>query len=362
MWLSTTVYWTNHHHVNLARLLLSLHLTVTAVVSLLFFPPSTWGQVHPSVDPGISSYVFQESVSGKLSISVSETIQPLVRTWVDGLGLQQPKLKVTVMSDGTENGLGTLLEHRTEMAAMSRRLTAAEITDFILEYGSEPMEIPVALDALAIFVHKDNPIAGLSLDDLDAMFCRERQRGVRYPVDSWGLVGVMDEWFEAPVRLYGRNGKSGTSYFFRKEVCKDGTFLPQLVDAPGSASAVLDVGDDPEGIGFGTIRYRTTMVKPVPIAAVKGGRYVEPSLQTIMDSSYPLRRYVYFYVAKPPKGSPSPASAELAHYALSRQGQQMAIDLGYFPLSLTEITRLTSKRSAASKPAQPETPNRPVAE
>ena len=335
--------------------------TFLFLVSLLWLTPATWSQVRPELDSQIPSYAVQEIVSGKLTIAGSETMKPLIDAWIGGLTRKHPKLKVTVASAGSETGLEALLEHRTEIAAMSRRMTADEISIFVREYGYEPTEVPVATDALAVFAHRDNPIIGLSLDELDAIFCRERRRGFGHTVDSWGLVGVMDEWFETPIRLYGRNGKSGTSYLFREEVCKGGTFRPQLVNAPGSASVVLDVGNDPQGIGFSSLSYRTSEVKAIPIASVKGGRYVEPTFQTAMDGSYPLRRNLYFYIAKQPKTSPAPSLAELVRFALSRQGQKLALDHGYFPLSFTEIIRLTSKWSFSVKAAQVETSGHPVA-
>jgi phosphate transport system substrate-binding protein len=324
--------------------------------------PASWGQVRPVLDPAIPSYSFRESASGKLAVSGSDTMKPLIQAWVDDLTRRHPDLKATVFGEGSETGLAALLEHRTEVAAMSRRMTAGEISSFVKEYGYEPTEVPVASDAVAIFVPKDNPIAGLSLEELDAMFCRERRRGLGYVVDSWGLVGLMDEWFEAPIRLYGPNGNSGTSYFFREEVCKGGTFRSQLVDAPGSASVIIDVAQDPQGIGFSSIGYRTSTVKPVPIAAVKGGRYVEPTFQTAMDGSYPLRRNLYLYVARAPKTAASPATTEFVRFALSAQGQQIALDHGYFPLTSLEVSRLTSKWATFTKSAQLQTPGRPIIE
>jgi phosphate transport system substrate-binding protein len=287
-------------------------------------------------------------------------MKPLIQAWVDDLTRRHPDLKATVFGEGSETGLAALLEHRTEVAAMSRRMTAGEISAFVKEYGYEPTEVPVASDAVAIFVPKDNPIAGLSLEELDAMFCRERRRGLGYVVDSWGLVGLMDEWFEAPVRLYGRNGKSGTSTLFREEVCKGGTFRAEMVNGAGSASVVLDVMSDPHGIGFSGIGYRTSQVRPVPIAPVKGGRYVEPSFETAMDGSYPLRRNLYLYIAKPPKAPTPPVVTELVRFALSAQGQQMALDHGYFPLSVAEIIRLTAKWSPSTMAARMETAGWPV--
>jgi phosphate transport system substrate-binding protein len=230
-------------------------------------------------------------------------------------------------------------------------MTASEIAEFVKEYGHEPAEVPVAIDALAIFVHQNNPVTGLSLDELDSVFCLERRRGMDYPVNSWGLLGLTDEWFDAPIRPYGRNGKSGTSYFFREEVCKGGTFVSHMVGGHGPASIVMDVVKDPQGIGFSGIGYRTSMVRAVPIAAVKGGRYVEPSFESVMDGSYPLRRNMFFYIAHAPKSEPDAAVRELVRFALSAQGQQIALDHGYFPLPLTEITRVLSKWSPPIKAA-----------
>lgn len=328
----------------------------------LTLPSANWGQVRPPLDPDIPFYLAPGQVSGKLTMSLAETMKPLVRTWVDELVRRHPNLSIAMAREGAEPGLAALLEHRSDIAAMPRRLTADELAEFVREYGYEPTEVPVAADALAVYVHKDNPLPGLSLDELDAMFCRERRRGLKYAVDSWGLVGVMDEWFEAPVQLYGRNGKSGPSNFFREEICKGGTLHPQLLDAQGLASVVLEVGADPNGIGFSAVGYRTAMVKPVPIAMVKGGRYVEPSIQAAMDASYPLRRNVYFYIAKPPKAEATPATIALIRYVLSRQGQQQALDVGYMPLTSTEIVRLTSKWPSSVQAVRVDTPNRPLIE
>lgn len=342
------------------RLLFGFSFTMVAMLAAL--PPAGWSQVRPDLDPTIPSYLQPDQISGKLTISVSDTMKPLARALVDDLVRRHPKLNVKFIGDGAETGLTSLLEHRAEIAAMSRRMTADEIAEFMKEYGYEPTEVPVAGDALAVFVHKDNPIPGLALDELDAMFCRERHRGVRYTIDSWGLVGIMDEWFEAPVQIYGRNGKSRDSHFFRDEVCKGGTLRTQLIDGQGPASTVLEVGNDPYGIGFSSVGYRISMVKPVPIALVKGGRYVEPSIQTVMDGSYPLRRQLYLYFAKPPQSAPTATFVELVRYALSRQGQQRVLDLGYLPLSSIEIVRVTSKWTGAMQAARIETSHSPMIE
>jgi len=319
---------------------------------------SAWGQIKPELDVKIPAYQPLTQIKGRLHISGSDSMKPLLSAWTDELKRRHSGMKVSLRAEGSQIGLTDLLEHRTEVAAMSRRMTASEIAEFVKEYGHEPAEVPVAIDALAIFVQQNNPVTGLSLDELDSVFCIERLRGLDYPLKSWGLLGLMDEWFDAPIRPYGRNGKSGTSYFFREEVCKGGNFVPHMVAGHGPASVVIDVMKDPQGIGFSGIGYRTSMVRAVPIAAVKGGRYVEPSFESVMDGSYPLRRNLYLYIARAPKSEPDPAARELVRFALSAQGQQLALDHGYFPLPLTEITRVLSKWSPPLKSAALEGPSK----
>jgi phosphate transport system substrate-binding protein len=315
-------------------------------------------QLKPQVDQRITAYQPTTQISGRLSIAGSDTMRPMIAAWTGDLQRRHEGLKFKIEAAGSETGLAALLEHRAQVAAMTRRMTAKEIAEFVKEYGYEPAEVPVAADALAVFVHKDNPVAGLSLDELDSMFCTQRRRGLPYAADEWGLVGLTDEWFNEPIRLYGRNGTSGTSQFFREEVCQGGTFRSHFVKAPGSAAVVLDIEADPLGIGFSAIGYRTSGVRAVPVAAVKGGRYVEPTFESVMDGSYPLRRNLYLYMDQNPKAPPAPPLTELVRFALSAQGQQIVVDQGYFPLPVPDITRLLRKWTlipvkAAEAAAQP---------
>lgn len=330
----------------------SLGVVLAALAGSGCFAFPVMAQLKPEVDPQIAAYQQGAAVAGKLVIAGSDTMHPIVKTWTAELKRHYPDIRFMLETAGSETGLAALLEHRAQVAAMSRRMTAAEIAEFVKEYGHEPIEVPVAVDALAVFVHKDNPIAGLSLDELDAMFCTQRRRGLKYAVDEWGLVGGTDEWFTQPIRLYGRNGSSGTSQFFREEVCKGGAFRPNLIKAAGSAAVIVDLERDRLGIGFSAIGYKTSGVRPVPIAAVKGGRYVEPSFQTALDGSYPLRRTLYLYADRHPKEPPSPVLTELVRFALSAQGQQIVVDHGYFPLAATDIARVLSRWAPPLKAAQ----------
>lgn len=318
----------------------------------------TYGQVKPTVDPSIPPYQMAYAVSGALAIAGSDTMRPLTESWAGDLRQLYPGLKITIDSAGSETGLSRLLEGKVQITAMSRRMTAEEIVEFKREFGYEPAEVPVAVDALAVFVHKDNPIEGLSLMELDAIFSKERRRGLKYHINTWGDVMLEGEWADAPIHLYGRNGRSGTAVFFREHVLNGADIKKTMIAGPGSASVVIELMKDRYGIGFSGIGYRTSGVRAVPLASVQGGRFVEPNFQTAMDGSYPLRRQLYLYINKPPKTAPPGAIAEFVRFALSQQGQQIVVAQGYYPLPTPELNRLTMMWSNPTKAAAIEQPLR----
>jgi phosphate transport system substrate-binding protein len=309
------------------------------------------------LDPQIPPYQLVSGLTGTLSVAGSETMKPLTESWAKDLMQLYPGLTIKVESRGSETGLDALLEGKAQIAAMSRRMTQQEIVEFKREFGYEPTEVPVAVDALAVFVHKDNPIEGLSLTQLDAMFSKERRRGLEYPINTWGAALVLEEgWAEAPVHLYGRNGNSGTATFFRDLVLNGAALKNTMTVGAGSASVVVDLVKDRLGIGFSGIGYQISGIRPVPIASVQGGRYVLPSFQSAMDGSYPLRRNLYLYVNKPSKVSAPPVLTEFVKFALSQQGQQIVLSNGYYPLPATDLTRLTMMWTTPGRSAVTEQP------
>src|SRR4029077_13983317 len=200
------------------------------------------GQVMPSLDPKIPPYQRVNDLTGTLSVAGSDTMKPLTESWSAKLRQLYPGLSIKLESRGSETGLDALLEGKAQIAAMSRRMTQQEVVEFKREFGYEPTEVPVAVDALAVFVHKDNPIEGLSLDQLDAMFSTERRRGLKYPIITWGDALVLEEgWTDAPLHLYGRNGNSGTASFFREHVLNGAALKSSMTAGVGSASVVLEV-------------------------------------------------------------------------------------------------------------------------
>lgn len=337
---------------------LASRLLALAVGTCLAWSSPAAGQVRPGLDPQIAAYQPTSALSGSLSISGSETMRPITESWAADLKQLYPGLKLSVTSEGSEAGLAKLMEGKAQIAAMSRRMNKQEISEFIREFGYEPTEVPVAVDALAVFVHKDNPLEGLTLAEVDAIFSNERRRGLKYPLLTWGDLLLDGEWREAPLHLYGRNVKSGTTTFFREHVLSGAPVKNTMTVAPGSASVVIELMKDRFGIGFSSIGYQTSGVRALPLASVQGGRYVVPSFQSAMDGSYPLRRNLYLYVNKLPKAAPPAPLAEYVKFALSQQGQQAVLAQGYYPLATTELNRLTMmwatpiRSAAADQPAK----------
>ena len=309
------------------------------------------GQVMPALDPKVPVYQHAGAMQGTLSVAGSDTMKPLTESWAADLRQLYPGVTIKVDSTGSGHGLSRLLEGKAQIAAMSRRMTASEIVEFKREFGYEPTEVSVAIDALAVFVHKDNPIAGLTLQELDAMFSKDRRRGLKYLIHTWGDLMLDGEWTEAPVHLYGRNTSSGTTAFFREHVLDGAPIVPAMTVCAGSASVIVELMKDRYGIGFSSIGYRTSGVRPVPLAGVPGGRYVEPTVESTMNGSYPLRRPLYLYINKAPKASPTPAVAEYVKYALSAQGQQTVIAQGYYPLATHELQRLMASWTTPARSA-----------
>jgi len=324
----------------------------------LVLVPHSFGQIKPSLDPKIPPYQLVNGLTaGLLSVAGSETMKPLTESWAKDLMQLYPGFTIKVESRGSETGLDALLEGKAQIAAMSRRMTQQEIVEFKREFGYEPTEVPVAVDALAVFVHKDNPIEGLTLAQLDAMFSKERRRGLEYPINTWGAALVLEEgWAEAPVHLYGRNGNSGTASFFREHVLNGAALRNTMKAEAGSASVVVELMKDRFGIGFSGIGYQISGIRSVPIASVQGGRYVMPSFQSAMDGSYPLRRNLYLYVNKPAKVATPPSLTEYVRFALSQQGQQIVLAHGYYPLPTTELNRLTMMWTTPVRSAVTEQP------
>jgi phosphate transport system substrate-binding protein len=194
------------------------------------------------------------------------------------------------------------------------------------------------MDAVGIYVHKDNPLQGLSLEQLDAIFSTTRKRGYPQALRSWNQLGLGKNWEQA-IHLYGRNLKSGTRGFVKESVLLNGEFDSRVQEEPGAASVILALSRDPFGMAYSGIGLATSSVRAVPLSEQEGKPLIEPNAETVMNGSYPLRRLLYLLVDKTPGGSIPPLLEEFLSFVKSRDGQETAMKTGFYPLTNGQLER-----------------------
>jgi phosphate transport system substrate-binding protein len=242
-----------------------------------------------------------------------------------------PNVNIQVEGKGSATAPPALIEGTAQLGPMSREMKGDEIDRFEKKYGYKPTEIRVAVDSLAVFVHKDNPISGLTLHQVDSIFSSTLKAGGP-DIKSWGEVGLTGEWAFKAISLYGRNSASGTYGYFKEHALQKGDFKSTVKEQPGSSSVVQGVGSDLAGIGYSGIGYKTSEVRAVPLAAKDGGKFVEPSYATCLSGDYPMARFLLIYVNKKPGEALDKLTEEFLKFVLSKEGQQIVVKDGYYPL------------------------------
>lgn len=304
-----------------------LVLLITALVAL----PSYAGKTA-KVDPALKSYRKVSGISGALNSIGSDTLNNLMTLWAEGFRKQYPNVKIQIEGKGSSTAPPALIEGTAQLGPMSRKMKGKEIDKFEARFGYKPTAFPVAIDALAVYVNKDNKVRGLTLEQVDAMFSKTRRRGTAKNIVKWGQVGLNGDWAAAPISLYGRNSASGTYGFFKKKALKNGDYKDEVKEQPGSASVVQGVTEDRYGVGYSGIGYATSGVRLVPLAQKAGKPFVEPTIENARSGRYPLWRYLYVYVNQAPGKPLPPIITEFLKYVYSRQGQLDVLKDGYFPL------------------------------
>lgn len=284
------------------------------------------------VDPALSAYSKVSGVSGNINSIGSDTLNNLMTLWAEGFRKEYPNVKIQIEGKGSSTAPPALIEGTAQLGPMSRKMKAKEMDEFEAKFGYKPTVFPVAVDALAVYVNKDNPIACLSMEEVDAIFSKTRRRGHRTDISTWGKAGLNGAWTNRTVSLYGRNSASGTYGYFKKTVLKNGDYRDQVKEQPGSASVVQGVTEDRNGIGYSGIGYRTSGVRAVALSANKGETCYAPTFENASSGKYPLARFLYVYVNKAPGKPLSPIVSEFIRYVYSREGQTVVVKDGYFPL------------------------------
>jgi phosphate transport system substrate-binding protein len=262
----------------------------------------------------------------------SDTLNNVMTLWAETFNKFYPSARVQIEGKGSSTAPPALIAGTAQLGPMSREMKASEVDQFEKKYGYKPTAIRTSVDALAVFVNKDNPVKCLTLPQVDAIFSKSRRQGHREDVATWGQLGLTGEWASRPLSLYGRNSASGTYGFFKEHTLKNGDYKDSVKEQPGSAAVVQGVTVDRYAVGYSGIGYATAGVRAVPLADKDGGKCVEATADNAYAGTYPLSRFLYVYVNKKPNAPLDPLTREFLKLVLSREGQEVVVKDGYFPI------------------------------
>ena len=305
--------------------------TIVGAISLIVTVVPVQAQTL-EVDPRIPAYTKARGISGSANSIGSDTMNNLMALWLEGFRRYYPNVNVQIEGKGSSTAPPALIESTAQFGPMSRAMKATEVDKFEQAFGYPPTPLRPALDALAVFVNKDNPIEGLSLRQVDAVFSKTRRRGHPDDIRRWSEAGWTGDHARALISMYGRNSASGTYGFFKKNALSKGDFKDEVKEQPGSASVVQGVAEDRFGIGYSGIGYRTSDVRVVPLADDPSDGYKDASMENVLDGTYPLGRFLLIYINKAPGMPLDPMVREFCRYIFSKEGQEIVIKDGYMPV------------------------------
>jgi len=292
-----------------------------------------------TVDAGVPEYQKASGISGNLSSVGSDTLANLMTLWAEEFNRAYPNVNIQIQAAGSSTAPPALTEGTSNLGPMSREMKDDELEAFEDKYGYKPTAIPVAVDALAVLVNKDNPVKGLTMEQVDAIFSSTNKCGGEKSIESWGDAGVA-AWGSKSIQLYGRNSVSGTYGYFKEHALCKGDFKNNVNEQPGSASVVQSVTSSVNGIGYSGMGYTTSGVKMAPLAKKGSKTFVEATPENAIAGTYPLTRYLYIYVNKKPNQPLAPLDNEFIKMVLSKTGQQVVIKDGYIPLPAKVVDKV----------------------
>lgn len=295
-------------------------------------------QAGIEVDPATPDYKKTIGVSGNLDSIGSDTLNNLMTFWAESFRKKYPNVRIQVEGKGSSTAPPALIAGTSQLGPMSRKMKKVEEEKFEKKFGFKPTRVGVALDSLAVYVNKDNPIESMSLPEVDGIFSKTRKGG-HQAIITWGQAGVQGSLAQTPISIYGRNSASGTYGYFKKKALFKGDYKNTVKEQPGSASVVMGVTEDLSGIGYSGIGYRTSGVKVVSLAKKQGGTAYPPNYKNVLNGKYPLSRTLYIYVVKEPNKPLPILTREFLKFVLSKEGQKIVVKDGYLPLPAKVIEK-----------------------
>lgn len=298
-------------------------LTMAGLSSLVSLAPYAQAE-HPE-------YQRVSGVSGNLNSVGSNTLTVVLQLLAEGFQAQYPNVNIQIQGAGSGTAPAALIDGTAQIGPMSREIRPAEVDAFEARYGYKPTQVAIGIDALAVFVHRDNPVEGLSLPQIDAMFSSTNRLG-HAPIRTWGQAGLTGEWANQRVSLYGRNSVSGTYGVFRNLALGGGDFDgSRYQEMPGSSAVVQAIGEDRNGIGYSGIGYLTPGTRAIKVGATTDTLF-EPTPENAASGDYPLSRLLFLYINKNPNEPLDTLTAEFLRYTLSSEGQAIVERAGFFSL------------------------------
>jgi phosphate transport system substrate-binding protein len=294
---------------------------------LVFFSAFVHAQ---TLDPNLKSYSSAPGVSGTIKSIGSDTLNNLMTLWAEGFRKFYPNVQIEIEGKGSSTAPPALVAGTAQFGPMSRLMKGAEIDAFEKKFGYKPTAINVSLDSLAVYVHKDNPIKCLTLQQVDAIFSKNRRGGHVGDISNWSQLGLSNL---GTISIYGRNSASGTYGFFKEVGLFNGDYKDSVKEQPGSSTVVQGVASDKDGIGYSGIGYKTADVRSVSIASKPGSECFEANEENVLNGDYPLSRFLVIYINKNPTQKMDPLRLEFIKFILSKEGQEVNIKDGYYPVT-----------------------------
>jgi phosphate transport system substrate-binding protein len=249
------------------------------------------------------------------TVKGSDTMVLLGQRWAEVYMKAHPDVTIQVTGGGSGTGIAALINGTTQICQASRPMKPEEKNSVKEQRHADAVEIPVALDALAVYLNKSNSIENLNMEQVARIF--------RGEVTNWKEVGGSN----APIVLYGRENNSGTYVFFKEHVLKNADYAEKYQSLPGTAAVINAVQKDNGGIGYGGIGYAKD-VKTISIAKDAASKPVAPTMDNVLTNTYPLSRQLFWYTA----GAPAGAMKDFVDWVLGPDGQKVVTEVGYYPL------------------------------
>ncbi len=322
----------------------SQNLCKASLVAAALLPTWSGAEDVVKVDADIPAYEVVSGVTGNLNSIGSDTLNNLMTLWAEGFKAKYPNVNIQIEGKGSSTAPVALIEGTAQLGPMSRAMKSEEIDQFEKKFGYKPVEVKVSIDALAVYTHKDNPIKGLTLKQVDSIFSSTFKAGGT-AITKWGQVGLEGDWADKDISKYGRNSASGTYGFFKDLALLKGDYDASVKEQPGSSAVVQGVASDLGGIGYSGIGYKTSSVNAIALGSAPDALF-EPSYENCLSGDYPMARFLYIYVNKNPEKALDVLTLEFLKFVLSQEGQEVVVKDGYFPMPAevaAEVVEMISK-------------------